>query len=179
MAQSFAIVGRFALVFAVAAAGLRILDAVPRSITGLPRGALRFASLKDLSPAQQRALPVPRALPDLLDWPPGRPVTYPGGSVSAMATHRVHGATWLVLAFETPEDERLRSGVLPDAALLQDAEMMTAGVPVRVQRVQERTGALWHQTMWPYDGGRRILRYRGGLDDLIEATSSLIERNAR
>lgn len=169
------LVARFLMVLVLAAAGLRVLDAVPRAFTGLSRGAMPVGSLRALTPVQRRALPVPRLSPESLEWPPRTIVIFPGGSVAASVTHRTSGAAWLVLAVVSPEDERLGSPVLSPATILQDAEMVVEGTTVRVQRVQDRAGALWHQTAWQGDHMRRVLRYRGGLDELIRATSSLLE----
>lgn len=173
------VVARFVAVFVLAAAGLRVLDAVPRAVTGLSRGAMQVGTLRALTPAQRRALPVPRLSPEFLEWPPRTIVVFPGGSVAASVAHRTSGTAWLVLAVVSPEDERLGSPVLAPATILQDAEMVVAGTTVRIQRVQDRAGALWHQTTWRSSDTRRVLRYRGGLDELIRATSSLLEGGRR
>ncbi len=177
MAPLLSAAARFALVFVVTATGLRVLDAVPRALTGLPRGAMRVYTGTELTPAQRRALPLPRLSLERLEWPPGAVLTYPDGSVAAMVTHRAQGVVWLMLAAEAPVDERLRFPVLPPVTVLQDAEMQLGGVTIRVLRVQDRGGALWHQTVWPFDGGHRVLRYRGALDELLRATSSLLPGN--
>lgn len=173
------VVARFLAVLLVTAAGLRIADAVPRALTGLSRGALQVGTLRALTPAQRRALPVPRLSPDALEWPPRTIIVFPGGSVAASVAHRTSGTTWLMLAAVSRDDERLGSPVLPPATILQDAEMHLSGATVQVQRIQDRSGALWHQTAWQSEGVRRVLRYRGGLDELIRATTSLLAGGRR
>ena len=63
--------------------------------------------------------------------------------------------------------------MIPETTLLQDTDATVDGTAVRLQRVQDRAGAVWHQTLWEADGCARTVRYRGPLEDLLRVTGTL------
>jgi hypothetical protein len=66
---------------------------------------------------------------------------------------------------------------MPGSTVLQESEANVGHWTARVQRLQDRGGALWHEAAWQ-DGDRLLsVRYRGSVEDLIRIAGSLRPRS--
>jgi hypothetical protein len=157
---------RLTVVFAVMAAGLRVFDAVPRAVTGLPRGVERVASIEELEARSGARFPLPSYVPAHLEWP-AHEFTWDGHTAALTARQRDSGAPWLAIALTHGAARVPPAAILPTVDLLQESETAVAGVPAHVQRVQDRSGAMWHQATWSSGGYHFAIRYRGSVEDLL------------
>lgn len=172
MAVSFRAILRLAWVLLLAASCLRVLDAVPRAITGLPRGVERLASAEALEAVSRRQFALPSFYPSFLEWPP-RDFTWDGRSAAVSVRRRDDGTPWLILASSPRSGGGRPAAILPAAAVLQESDGAIAGLPARIQRLQDRNGAIWHQAVWDSDGLLLTARCRGSVEDLVRIASSL------
>jgi hypothetical protein len=172
MQAAFRAVVRLAIVFVVTAIGLRVLDAVPRAVTGLPRGVVRVASVKALAQLSSLDVPLPVYFPAHLRWPPNE-CTWDGRIAAVTARHVDSKVAWLSIALAPESAGVAPASILPAVEVLQDSDATIAGVSARVQRVQDRDGAIWHQAEWTADGRRFAVRYRGSVEDLLRIAGSL------
>ena len=166
------------IVIAITAASLRVLDAVPRAITGLPRGVIRFNSLDDAVRRLGSGLPTPSYLPDDLEWPPTDIVVGAHASVAVRSRHRPDGETWLIIAGAPARATAIDPAVLPAVTVLQDTDMVVDdGRMMRIQRLHDSGGVLWHQASWREHARLLLVRSRGSLDDLLRIAQSVHERD--
>jgi len=163
----------FALVcFAIC---LRLLDELPAAAAGIARGVRRVASIEALAAETGLKLPVPAYFPDTIQWPPSDVISYGGTSASAWYRHRGERTTWLIVAVAAGAGG-VAPQVLPTAQVLQ-SEPITVGTHAGVaERIQDADGAVWHQVSWSTNGGARLVRYRGTLEELMTLAGSLSER---
>lgn len=172
MAVSFRSVLRLGWVLLLAAGGLRVLDAVPRAITGLPRGVERLDSAEALEAVSGRRIALPSFYPSFLQWPP-RGFTWDGRSAAVSVRRNGEGSPWLILAWSPRSSGQPPATVLPAAIVLQDSDGAVSGRPARIQRLLDRNGAIWHQAVWDNDGVLITARCRGSVEDLVRIASSL------
>jgi hypothetical protein len=180
MASTRRAVVRLVIVTTVAMAGLRVLDSVPRVLTGLPRGVVLVGSLEELRNHVGFDMPMPAYFPATLEWPPRDIRVYRGHDVAVIVRQRATNAPWLILA-SAPAGARDVSGpVLPDATVLQATDVPAdTGTTIRVQRVEDAARAVWHQATWRQANRPTVVRYRGPVDELMRIAESLRARSAR
>ena len=168
------------IVLAVTAASLRVLDAVPRAITGLPRGVIPLNSLPDAARRLGTEIPTPSYVPDDLEWPPTHILVGADFSIAVTSRHRSDGAVWLIIAGAPAWAGAIDPAILPPVTVLQETEMASGdGRAMSVQRVHDSGGAIWHQASWHTHARLFLVRGRGSLDDLLRIARSVRERNRR
>lgn len=161
-------------VFVVAAAVLRVLDAVPRAVTGLPRGIVRVRSLDEAGRRLNGRIAMPVYFPAELEWPPSDIMLADDLSVAVTCRERRTGRGRLIVASGPRGAGAIAAGLLPPATRLQSAETtVVPGRPLTVDRLQDATGAFWHQASWRDDGRLIIVRHRGGMDELLRIAASV------
>jgi hypothetical protein len=166
------------LTLAVTAASLRVLDAVPRAVTGLPRGVIRLTSLDDAARRLGFGVPTPSVVPDDVDWPPRDILVGAHSSVTMTSRHRPDGPAWLIVAGAPARAGAIDPAVLPAVTVLQDTELVLGdGRTMTIQRQLDSSGALWHQASWREHARLLLVRSRGSLDELLRIAQSVRERN--
>ncbi len=160
------------LVVAASAVVLRVADAVPQVLTGLPRGVTRAASLGDLARAQDRPVVLPTYYPSDLEWPPGDLLCAGPNARALTARQGATGAAWLTIASAPSEATLAAARLVPAVTVLQDTETRLGNLTARVQRLQDASGAIWHQAAWHAAARYHLVRYRGSLDDLMRIAAS-------
>ena len=166
------------MALAVTAASLRVLDAVPRAITGLPRGVVRLNSLDDAARRLGAGIPTPSVVPDDVGWPPRVILVGARSSVSMMSRHRPDGLNWLIVAGAPAGAGAIDPAILPAVTVLQDTEMvLDDGRTMTIQRLIDSSGVVWHQAKWREHARLFLVRGRGSLDGLLRIAQSVRERN--
>lgn len=180
MSPTLRAVSRLLLVTAVAMAGLRVLDSVPRVLTGLPRGVVLVRSLEELRNRVGFDMPMPAYFPATLEWPPRDIWVYRGQDVAVFVRQRATNAPWLIVASAAPGARDVSGPALPDATVLQTTDVPAgSGTPFRVRRVEDAARAVWHEATWRQADRITVVRYRGPLDELMRIAESLRARSAR
>jgi len=169
------IVGAWLAVVAAAAFGLRVADALPGVLLGVPRGVVRAASVADLERATGWRMPVPAYYPDTIAWPPAEARMHAGGSAAIWCRQRPAGGIALIVACAPPGAAGIAAALLPESLELQREDTTLGPYPAVVSRVRDAEGAVWQQVQW--QAGRRIIlvRYRGTLDQLLKIAGSVRE----
>jgi hypothetical protein len=166
------------MVVAVTAASLRVLDAVPRAVTGLPRGVIRLQSLDDAARRLGAVIPMPSVVPDDLEWPPTDILVGADSSFAVHSRHRPDGAVWLIIAGAPGRAGAVDPAVLPAVTVLQETEMLSGqGRTMSIQRLHDSGGTIWHQVSWRDHTHLFLVRGRASLDDVVRIAQSLRERN--
>jgi len=166
------------VVLAVTAVSLRVLDAVPRAITGLPRGVIRLSSLPDAARRFGIGIPAPSYLPDDVEWPPTSVLVGRDASIAATSRHRPDGAAWLIIAGAPAWTGAIDPAILPPVTVLQETETVSGdGRTMTVERLLDSGGAIWHQASWHTHTRLLRVRGRGSLDDVLRIAESVRERN--
>ena len=167
-------VGAFLVVLLLLSAALTGLDYLPGLLAGVPRGAVRVASVDDLGRALGFAFPLPTYYPDDLEWPPGRLLLFPGPSGSATVASRSTGAPALLIGVGAPGATVLPGKLLPPASVLQEGESTFGSERATVARVQDPDGRLWQQVSWSAHGRLIVVRYRGDLLRLTRMVDGMV-----
>jgi hypothetical protein len=180
MAQRLRAVGQLVLVTAIVAVALRVLDSVPRFVTGLPRGVTQVRSLEALRQHVGFALPMPAYFPSTLEWPPRDIRVYRGQDIAVIVRQRATNEPALIVASAPSGAGGVQAPALPPATVLQTTDVPAgAGTAIRLQRVEDRARVVWHQATWHQAGRLTIVRYRGTVDELMRIAESLKARSAR
>jgi hypothetical protein len=168
----FTIAWRFAVVVAIAALVLGVLNALPQFLGGEPLGVVRYASVEDAEARLGARLYRPAALPGGWRWPPsnvrlavGRPDWLefvfdktPGDDAAAFVLCQALG--------DSPADAQVASILLPPGELLQAGDIAIDGRGARMQRLLLDEGAIVHELWWREGARRVMLRARVPADQL-------------
>ena len=163
------------LVVAAAAAGLRLADALPRAVLGVPRGVVRAGDVAEIERMTGRRMPVPAYYPDRLAWPPADARVHSGGSAAIWCRERAGTAVALIVATAPPGAPAIAPEILPAAVELQREAAPVAGRVTAVARVRDGGGVVWHQVEWRTPDQIILIRYRGTLDELLKIAGSVHE----
>lgn len=156
---------------------MRVLDAVPRAITGLPRGVVRLHSADEAARRLWTGILTPSDLPDDLEWPPTDILVGAHESFAMMSRHRPDGSVWLIVAGAPARAGAIDPAILPAVTILQDTEMVLGdGRTITIQRLLDSDGAVWHQASWRSHARLLLVRSRGSLDDLLHIVQRVRER---
>ena len=167
--------GAWLLVMALAAAGLKVADALPRVALGVPRGVRTADDIGHLERLAGRRMPVPSYYPDTVGWPPSEGRLHMDGSAAFWCLARATGAPALVVATAPPGGAGIASEVLPASVELQREEGSLGGRSAIVARVRGADGSLWQQVQWRSRSQIILVRYRGTLDELLRIAGSMHE----
>lgn len=168
-------IGVWLLAVLAAAAALRVADAVPRVLLGVPRGVVRPVDVASLERESGRRMPMPAYFPDSLEWPPAEVRLHAGGSAAIWCRQRPAGGLALILATAPPGTGAIAAAVLPPAVELQREGALLGARPASVSRVRDQDGAVWQQVEWQTPDQIILLRYRGTLDGLLKIAGSVRE----
>lgn len=159
-------------------AGLRLVDAIPTLLTGLPRGTLPVPTLTALADAVPEAPRFTVLLPHIDPQPAQITIR---ARRTAVATYReaTSGTECLRVATDRDGDAVRAARALPAVSTLQTTQTTVAGRAVDVDRVLDGDGAVWVQARWRARRSAVILRYRGRLDDLLRLVEQAGTRTAR
>ena len=167
--------GAWLFVVASAAIGLRIADAVPRLVLGVPRGVVRALDLAQLDRESGRRMPVPAYFPDSIEWPPAEARMHSGGSAAIWCRQRPAGGMALVVATAPAGKREVAAAVLPASVELQREGAPLGARPAVVSRLRDADGAVWQQVQWQTPAQIILVRYRGTLDELLRIAGSVHE----
>jgi hypothetical protein len=167
--------GVWLLVVATAALTLRIADALPRAMLGVPRGIRRAPDVAELERLSNRRMPVPSFFPDNIEWPPAEARVHTAGSAAIWCRQRSGGGLALIVATAPPGTRGIATEVLPGAVELQHEDTSLDGRPAVVSRVRDEAGAVWQQVQWKTPAQIILVRYRGTLDQLLRIAGSVHE----
>ncbi|MFO7693053.1 MAG: hypothetical protein R6V57_08225 [Vicinamibacterales bacterium] len=167
--------GVWLLAVLAAAAGLRVADAVPRVLLGVPRGVVRPPDLARLERESGRRMPMPAYFPDSLEWPPAEMRMHSGGSAAIWCRQRPAGGLAFIVATAPPGARAIAPAVLPAAVELQRERASLGALPASVSRVRDQDGIVWQQVEWQTPGQIILLRYRGTLGELLKIAGSVRE----
>jgi len=167
--------GVWLLVFAAAALGLRLADALPRVALGVPRGVVRAESVAELERATGWRVPLPSYFPDTIEWPPAESRLHTSGSAAIWCRERPAGGIAMILASAPQQAGGIAAALLPESVELQREEAMLGPRPALVSRVRDVEGIVWQQVQWRAGGRIILIRYRGTLDQLLKIAGSVRE----
>ena len=169
------LLGVWLSVVAFAALGLRLVDAVPRLLLGVPRGVVRASDLAQLDRESGRRMPVPAYFPDSIEWPPAEVRMHSGGSAAIWCRQRPAGGLALIVATAPPGMREVAAAVLPASVDLQREGASLGARPAVVARVRDADGVVWQQVQWRTPAQLILVRYRGTLDELLKIAGSVHE----
>jgi hypothetical protein len=166
-----------ALVMGGAAAGLRVLDALPALVTGEARDRGRFESVDEVERAVHGRLLLPAYFPDRLRWPP--------------ETIRLHDGQPPSVTVEITDHVGIPALVVWQGLGLTDAvpehlPAFTRILSVTTVRVGEdradlvraicADGRIWLDLRWEVDGRSLLVRSRGSVEELLRIAGSIRRR---
>ena len=157
------------------ATGLRIVDELPALVAGVSRGARRLPSVEAIARASSLRMPLPAFFPDTIEWPPSDVLVFGPASASLAFRLRRSRETGLYIAASAGQPNVPRQ-LLPAAEPFQSEPTTIGGRPATASRVRDGNGAVWNQLAWTANGGARLVRYRGTLDELLLIAGSMGER---
>jgi hypothetical protein len=164
-----------AVLLAVVAFGLRVVDQLPGMAAHVARGVRRVDSVAALERQISHKMPIPAYFPDTLVWPPNDLLIFGGTSASMSFRHRQAGDTWLIVAMAVGTTS-IASRILPPATPLQTEGTTVRGLPATVERLRDLDGVIWYQLTWQTPGSTRLVRYRGTLDEIMLIANSMDKR---
>ncbi len=166
-----------ALVLALVAGGLRLLDTLPQRLAELTeyRGGRPFAQISEVERRLGERLALPAYFPQTLRWPPAR--IRVAGARPAQVLLAFDAATGsgerLLFAQSVGGVEEPTAPLWPDGVLLDSAGVglqQTTGV---LERLLAPDGRIWHQVRWERWGRLLVLRSAGGPEELMTLARSV------
>ena len=156
-------------VLVVFAAVLRVIDAIPGLLVELPRTVREHASIADAERAIGRHLELPAYFPDTLRWPAAQVRSSLGeGRAVAVGFSGVDGRpTRLALCDSLGSPNDCDDLLLTPVTVLESRRIELEGRPALLRRLLEREGRLLHEIRWQAGRRFRIMRYDGGVDQLL------------
>jgi hypothetical protein len=169
------VLGVWVIVVATASFGLRVADAVPRVLLGVPRGVTRASDVPHLERLSGRRMPVPSYYPETIAWPPAEARYHVGGSAAIWCRQRPAGGVALIVATAPSGLTGVADAVVPASVELQHEDVVLGSHPAVVSRVRDTEGTVWQQAQWQARGQIILVRYRGTLDELLKIAGSVHE----
>jgi len=151
------------------AAVLRLVDAIPGILVELPRTVREHPSVAFAERAIGRRVELPAYFPDSLRWPAARVRSSLGPARAvALAFSGADGRPArlaLCDAIRSPED--CDDLLLASVTVLERRAIEFEGHQAQLRRVLERNGRLLHELRWQTGDRVRVMRYDGGVDQLL------------
>jgi hypothetical protein len=157
------------------AGGLRLLDAVPSSMRGEPRGVRRYASLEALERETRTQLLLPFYFPDTLAWPPAAVYRAAGrGRPTAIAIGaRASGETRLVIAQCLDPGCVIPERLLPSGRDLERTAIEIAGTRGWMSRRTSAAHGIWTDIEWHQIGRAMAVRIYGDDAEIARIAGSM------
>ncbi len=162
-----------AVVLGTVAFALRVLDGVPGTVTGNPRGVRHFDTIDDLQRAIGWTVPIPAFFPDVLQWPPVELRALGRTAVTVGFARRNSSDEWLLLGMAQGQNEGLPAQLLAAGLSLQSTPTLVDGHPAVLRRLRTADGLVWQELAWHRGDRQFVMRYRGSLAQLETMASSL------
>ena len=150
-------------------AALRLLDAIPGLLVELPRTVREHASIAHAERAIGRRLELPAYFPDSLRWPAARVRSSLGPPRAVAVAFSGADGRPARLAFcdaiRSPED--CDDLLLASVTVLERRQIEFEGHKAELRRVLEHDGRLLHEIRWQAGSRFHVMRYDGGVDQLL------------
>lgn len=163
------------VVLALAAGGLRLLDAAVSLAIGAPRGVIRHETVEEAEQLLGRSLLLPSQLPEDLVSPPVEVLRseHPTAAVSVGWRHRASHRIACRLVQSFPASETVPERLLPWGQLFDRRRIDLRGETVVLRQLEVPGDGSWDEIEWSAAGRRMVLRWRGPADVYVRMAESI------